>query len=667
MKQNIGVYICHCGTNIAATVDCNELAQFSSTLPGVKVARDYRYLCSDPGQDLIKKDIRELSIDRVVVAACSPRMHEMTFRNAISSEGLNPYCLNIANIREQCSWVHKDRKEATEKAKQLLRAAVARVLRQEGLTPRKVEIKPSVLVVGAGIAGIQAALTIANEGTKVYLVEKAPYIGGHMAQLDKTFPTLDCASCIFTPRRLKWPEAKNIELLVCSEVEEVKGYVGNFTVTIKRHPTYVDFNRCTGCGDCTEACVLKKGVPSEFEEGMAKRRAIYIAFPQAIPLKAVVDKESCLLLTKGKCKKTCVEACKAEAINFDQKEEIVEKEVGSIILATGYDLFDPHLLPQYGYGVYENVISNLQFERLASPSGPTRGEVLLRDGTVPKGIAFLHCIGSRDENANLYCSRVCCMASMKQAHLAKEKTGAEIFEFYIDINAFGKGYQEFYKRVREEGIYFIRGKGSEIFKRDGRLVVAAEDTLLGTPVEIPVDMVVLGTGLTKRREAERVAQIFGISQSADGFFMEAHPKLRPVSTNVDGIFLAGCCQGPKDIPDTVAQASAAAAEAIVLTTQGQIEVEPTTAMIDPAVCAGCKLCIEICPYSAIDFLALKGSHPSTRLFVRVVAPVRRSVPIRPPGRIILRKARSLPRLTEWWHERLFIRAKATELQVLMVL
>ena len=606
MKQKIGVYICHCGTNIAATVDCNELARFSSTLPGVKVARDYRYLCSDPGQDLIKKDIRELSIDRVVVAACSPRMHEMTFRNAISSEGLNPYFLNIANIREQCSWVHKDREEATEKAKQLLRAAVARVLRQEALTARKVEIKPSVLVVGAGIAGIQAALTIANEGMKVYLVERAPYIGGHMAQLDKTFPTLDCASCIFTPKTVEVARNKNIELLVCSEVVEVKGHVGNFTVTIKKHPTYVDYNRCTGCGDCVEACVLKKGVPSEFEEGMARRRAIYIPFPQAVPLKAVVDKESCLLLSKGKCKKTCVEACKAGAIDFDQKEEVIEKEVGSIIIATGYDLFDPHLLPQYGYGVYENVITNLQFERLASPSGPTRGEVLLKDGTVPKGIAFLHCIGSRDENANLYCSRVCCMASMKQAHLAKEKTGAEIYEFYIDINAFGKGYQEFYKRVREEGIYFIRGKGSEIFKRDGRLVVAAEDTLLGTPVEIPVDMVVLGTGLTARREAERVAQIFGISQSADGFFMEAHPKLRPVTTNVDGIFLAGCCQGPKDIPDTVAQASAAAAEAVALATKGEIEVEPITAMIDPELCAGCKLCIEICPYSAIDFLDTKG-------------------------------------------------------------
>ncbi len=553
MNKKIGVYICHCGTNIAATVDCEELARFAGTLPGVKVARDYRYLCSDPGQDLIKNDIRDLSIDRVVVAACSPRMHEVTFRNAVSSEGLNPYFLNIANIREQCSWVHKDREKATDKAKQILRAAVARVLRQEALTARKVEIKPSGLVVGAGIAGIQAALTMANEGMKVSLIERAPYIGGHMAQLDKTFPTLDCASCIFTPKTVEVARNKNIELFICSEVVEVKGHVGNFRVTIKKQPTYVDFNRCTGCGDCVEACVLKKGVPSEFEESMARRRAIYIAFPQAVPLKAVVDKESCLLLSKGKCKKSCMEACKAGAIDFEQKEEVIEREVGSIILATGYDLYDPHLLPQYGYGVYENVITNLQFERLASPSGPTQGEIMLKDGTIPKGIAFLHCIGSRDENANLYCSRICCMASMKQAHLAKEKTGAEIYEFYIDINAFGKGYQEFYKRIREEGVYFIRGKGSEIFKRDGRLIVAAEDTMLGTPVEISVDMVVLGTGLTARHDAEKVAQVLGISQSADRFFMEAHPKLRPVATNVDGIFLAGCCQGPKDIPDTVAQ------------------------------------------------------------------------------------------------------------------
>jgi len=606
MKKKIGVYICHCGTNIAATVNCEELVRFSGTLPGVKIARDYRYLCSDPGQDLIKKDIQELSLDRIVVAACSPRMHETTFRNLLSAEGINPYLLNIANIREQCSWVHQDREKATEKAQHILRAAVARVLGQEALTPRRFGIQPSVLVVGAGIAGIQAALNIAGGGMKVTLVEKAPFIGGHMAQLDKTFPTLDCSSCIFTPKTVEVARNKHIELLVSSEVTEVTGFVGNFKVRIQKNPTYVDFIKCTGCGDCVEACVLKKGVPSEFEESMARRKAVYIPFPQAVPLKAVVDKESCLLLSKGKCKKTCVEACRAGAIDFDQKEEVIEKEVGSVIIATGYDLFDPHLLPQYGYEVYDNILTGLQFERLSSPSGPNRGEILLRDGTVPKAIAFLHCIGSRDENANLHCSRICCMASMKQAHLAKEKTGAEIYEFYIDINAFGKGYQEFYKRVREEGIYFIRGKGSEIFKRDGRLVVAAEDTLLGTPVEIPVDMAVLGTGLTARRDADRVAQTFGISRSADGFFMEAHPKLRPVATQVDGIFLAGCCQSPKDIPDTVAQASAAAAEVMSLLTRGEIEVEPTIATIDPELCAGCKLCIEICPHSAIEFLEMKG-------------------------------------------------------------
>jgi heterodisulfide reductase subunit A2 len=606
MKKQIGVYICHCGTNIAATVDCQGLVQFFGSLPGVTVARDYRYLCSDPGQDLIRKDIRELGIDRVVIAACSPRMHESTFRNALAQEGVNPYFLNIANIREQCSWVHKDKEQATEKAKHIIAAAIARVWRQEALRPRKVEIKPSVLIVGAGIAGIQAALTAASGGMKVVLVERAPYIGGHMAQLDKTFPTLDCASCIFTPKTVEVARNKNIELLTSSEVVEVKGHVGNFQAVIRKNPTFVDPPRCTGCGECIEACVLKKGVPSEFEEGMTQRKAIYIPFPQAVPLKATVDRESCLFLSRGKCKKSCVDACKAGAIHLDQKEEVIEREVGSIILATGYDMFDPRLLAQYGYGVYDNVITNLQFERLSSPSGPTKGEIVLKDGTAPKGIAFLHCIGSRDENAKLYCSRVCCMASMKQAHLAKEKTGAEIYEFYIDINAFGKGYQEFYKRVREEGVYFIRGKGSEIYRKDGRLIVEAEDTLLGTPIETAVDMVVLGTGLTARGDAERAAQIFGISLSADGFFMEAHPKLRPVSTNVDGIFIAGCCQGPKDIPDTVAQAEGAAAEVLALASLGEIEVEATSASIDLEICSGCKLCIEVCPYSAIDFLENKG-------------------------------------------------------------
>jgi heterodisulfide reductase subunit A len=320
----------------------------------------------------------------------------------------------------------------------------------------------------------------------------------------------------------------------------------------------------------------------------------------------VIDHKACLFLTRGKCKKSCVQTCKAGAIDFGQKKEVIGRETGSIILATGYDLFDSRLLPQYGYGTCDNVITSLQFERLSSPSGPSRGEILLKDGALPKAIAFLHCIGSRDENAKLHCSRICCMASMKQAHLAKEKTGADIYEFYIDINAFGKGYQEFYKRVREEGIYFVRGKGSEIYQKDGHLVVEAEDTLLGTPVEITVDMVVLGAGLTARHDAERVAQIFGISRSADGFFMEAHPKLRPVSTTVEGIFIAGCCQSPKDIPDTVAQAEAAAAEVLALANQGEIEIEPTTAAIDPEICSGCRLCVEICPFAAVEFIEDRG-------------------------------------------------------------
>ena len=606
MAKKIGIYICHCGTNIAATVDCQELVQFFQSLPGVTIARDYAYLCSDPGQEIIKRDLQALEIDRVVIAACSPRMHETTFRNALAQEGINPYFLNIANIREQCAWVHLDRKRATEKAKQIIVAAAARLWRQEALKPRKAEIKPSVLIVGAGIAGIQAALTVANGGMKAILVERAPHIGGHMAQLDKTFPTLDCASCVFTPRTVEIARNRNIELFTSSGVIEVQGHVGNFQIRIERDPTFVDPYRCTGCGECVEACVLKKGVPSEFEERVATRKAIYIPFPQAVPLRAVIDRKACLFLTRGKCKKPCVQACKAGAIDFGQKKEVIERETGSIILATGYDLFDSRLLPQYGYGTCDNVITSLQFERLSSPSGPSRGEILLKEGALPKAIAFLHCIGSRDENARLHCSRICCMASMKQAHLAKEKTGADIYEFYIDINAFGKGYQEFYKRVREEGIYFIRGKGSEIYQKDGRLVVEAEDTLLGTPIEITVDMVVLGAGLTARHDAERVAQIFGISRSADGFFMEAHPKLRPVSTTVEGIFVAGCCQGPKDIPDTVAQAEAAAAEVLALAHQGEIEVEPTTASIDPAICSGCRLCVEICPFAAVEFIEDRG-------------------------------------------------------------
>lgn len=602
MDKKVGVYICHCGLNIASTVRCEEVAKYAGGLEGVKLARNYIYVCSDPGQDLIKNDIKEFGLERVVIGACSPTMHELTFRNTILEAGLNPYLLEIANLREQCSWVHTDPDEATQKAKSLIKAAISRVVLQEPLERKYSDVIPKVLVVGGGIAGMQAALNIGNAGFKVYLIERDPSIGGHMAQLDETFPTLDCSSCILTPKMVEVGLHPEIELLTYSEVTEVSGYIGNFKAKVRRKPRYVDVDKCTGCGECATACVLKKGVPSEFEEGMAMRKAAYIPFPQAVPLKATIDPESCLYLSKGKCKQPCLDVCGPGAIDFEQKEEIIELEVGAIILATGYDIFDPNLLPQFGYERYENVLTGLQFERLSSASGPTSGKIVLKNGKEPERIAFLHCIGSRDENAREYCSRVCCMYLMKLAHLAKEKTNAQVYEFYIDINAFGKGYQEFYKRVQNEGIFFTRGKCSEVFKRDDKLVVSAEDTLLGIPIELPVDMVVLGVGLTPCADAPGVAKIFGINQSPDGFFLEAHPKLRPISTTTGGIFVVGCCQGPKDIADTVAQASAGAAEVLALMTQGRVELEARVAWVNEEACSGCEYCVSVCAYNAIEVI-----------------------------------------------------------------
>ncbi len=553
MRKDIGVYICHCGTNIAGSVDCEELARRTAMLPGVRVARNYDYMCSDAGQGLIIEDIRELGLRKVVVAACSPRMHETTFRAALAAAGINPYCLEIANIREQCSWVHDDGGEATRKAEGLVRAAVAKAARLEPLEERRVPVTPAALVVGGGIAGIQASLNLARAGYQVWLVEKEPSIGGHMAQLDKTFPTLDCSACILTPKMVEVARHENIELLTSSEVEEVEGYVGNFRVKVRRRPRYVDIDACTACGECSAVCGMRK-VPSEFEEGLAKRSAIYIPFPQAVPLAAVVDPQSCLLFTRGKCNRKCEEVCAPGAIDFGQTGETVELEVGAIVLATGYDLLDAEVMPQYGYGRYPDVITGLEFERLSSPNGPTGGRILKADGSEPRAIAFLHCIGSRDENQHTYCSRICCMYNMKQAHLAREKTGAQVYEFYIDVMAFGKGYQEFYQRVREDGVIFTRGKCSEVVRVGDRLRVYAEDTLLGRPLQVEVDLVVLGTAVEPRAGAEETARVFGIARDKDGFFLEAHPKLRPVETSTAGVFVVGCCQGPKDIPDVVAQA-----------------------------------------------------------------------------------------------------------------
>jgi heterodisulfide reductase subunit A len=514
----------------------------------------------------------------------------------------------MANIREHCSWVTEDKEEATGKARALVSAAVRRVYYHQPLETREVPVNPNTLVVGGGIAGIQAALKIADSEHKVYLVEKDPSIGGHMAQLDKTFPTLDCSACILTPRMTQVGSHPYIELLTYSQVEEVSGFIGNFKVKIRKKARYVDETLCTGCGLCQTKCPWK--ADSEFEVGLSKRKAIYTPFPQAVPNIPVIDREHCAYFLSGKCR-ACEKFCEAKAIDFEQKDKLIEIEVGSIILATGFNLFDPTPIYAYGYKRLDNVITSLEFERMVNSAGPTEGNIVLKDGSEPKRIAIIHCVGSRDEKYHEYCSRVCCMHSMKFAHLIKEHTAAEVYEFYIDIRSFGKGYEEFYNRVLKEGTVFIRGRPAEITdvaetpEEEGKLIVQFEDTLVGRQRRLPVDMVILSCALEPQLDAEATARLFNISRSADGFFLEKHPKLEPVSTMTDGIFLAGCCQGPKDIPDTVAQASAAAAEALVMISKGRVAIEAATAVVDEKICSGCQVCRLVCPYNAIDFDADK--------------------------------------------------------------
>jgi len=610
-KPKIGVYVCHCGVNISKMVDIEAVTEFASHLPNVKVVRNYSYMCSDPGQLLMREDIKNEGLNRVVVASCSPRMHENTFRKTLAAGGLNPYYLEMANIREQCSWVHEDREDATGKAKKIVSAAVAKVRLLEALYESEVEVEPATLIIGAGIAGIQAALDIANAGFKVYLVEKTPSVGGKMSQLDKTFPTLDCSACILTPKMVDVAVHPNIELMTYSKVEDISGYVGNFQVKVRKKARYVDMEKCTSCGACAEECRLAGRVPSEFNENMGNRSAIYLPFPQAVPAKYTVDPERCLFLTRGKCGKSpkCVDACLAGAINFEQQDEIAEFKVGTVIVATGYDVFDAAKKPEYGYTEYENVITGLELERLVSASGPTGGDILIGKGEnafVPKEVAFIKCVGSRDKSVgNEYCSRVCCMYTAKLAHLVEEKLpDANVRIYYMDVRAFGKGFEEFYDRVRREGVRYIRGNPSEIFKRGEKLVVKVEDTLTATPLEDEVDLVVLAVGLEPRKDAREIIDLLRLSQSSDKFYLEAHPKLAPVDTATDGVFLAGCAQGPKDIPDTVAQAKGAASSALVLLSSGKVKIGAQISFVNEATCRGCGYCVDICPYGAIELVEI---------------------------------------------------------------
>ncbi len=611
----IGVFVCHCGENISATVDCKKVADAAALLPGVVHSVEYKYMCSDPGQNLIKDAIKEQKLTGVVVSACSPRMHEPTFRRACSEAGLNPFLCEMANIREHCSWVHDKGDLTTQKAIDIVRSTVAKVKQNEPLHHIMVPVTKTALVIGGGVAGIQAALDIANTGHKVVMVEMEPSIGGNMSQLSETFPTLDCSQCILTPRMVELAQHENITLYSYSEIESLEGFIGNFKVKIRKKARSLDEKACTGCGLCITKCPQKK-IPNEFEEGLGNRPAIYVPFPQAVPNRPVIDREHCTYYLKGKCK-ICEIVCPTKAIRFDQQDEIIDLEIGAIVLATGFDIKRTDFFPEYGYGKYKDIIDGLQFERLASASGPTQGEIRRpSDGKIPKTVVFVACAGSRDAAKGIeYCSKICCMYTAKHAMLYKHKVhDGTPYVFYMDIRAAGKNYEEFVRRaIESDGAKYVRSRISRIYERDGKLIVVGADTLNGgQQMQIEADLVVLATASVANTGAEALAQKVHVSFDAYHFFSEAHPKLKPVETNTAGIFLAGACQAPKDIPESVAAASGAAVKVAALFSQKELKREPIVAVINrmapPAysTCTGCFLCEKVCPYLAIEREEIKS-------------------------------------------------------------
>jgi len=601
-EPRIGVFICHCGLNIAGVLDIKELVEYAKTLPNVVYVKDNRYTCADPGQEEIRKGIKEHNLNRVVVAACSPRMHEPTFRRTVSDVNLNPYLFEMANIREFSSWCHPSTpKEATEKAKDLIKMAVAKARLLRPLETIEVPVTNKALVVGGGIAGMNAALDLAEMGFKVYLLEKSESIGGHMAQLDKTFPTLDCSICIEGPKMVDVGRHPNIEIISYADLLSVSGFIGNFKVKIRKNPRYVIAENCTGCGECRDVCPIE--YPNEWDMNLGVRKAISVPFDQAVPLVYTINKDYCI-----ECYK-CVDACGArQAINFEQQPEEIELEVGTIIVATGYDIYLPYDMPVYGYGKYANVITSLEFERLILAAGPTGGKVVrASDGKKPRTVAFIQCVGSRDKNKYPYCSNFCCMYTLKHVVQLKEKykQDVEVYVFYMDMRSNFKGYEEFYDRARELGVNFVRGRVSRILEipETKNLIIHAEDMALGQPIEIEAEMVVLATAAIPKKGTEEMARILNLTRGADGFFMESHPKLKPIDAPTDGIFLAGACQGLKDIPYSVSQGSGAASRAATVLSKPTWKIEPIVSMVDPNKCRNvktkCGICAERCPYGAI--------------------------------------------------------------------
>ena len=627
--QKIGVFVCWCGSNIAGTVDVQAVSDALAKEPGVVYSTNYQYMCSEAGQNLIKDAIKEYGLTGVVICSCSPRMHEATFRKAVASAGLNPYMLEVANVREQCSWIHKDKAVATEKAIILGRAAIAKVQLNAPLQAGESPVVKRALVIGGGIAGIQTALDIAEAGFDVDIVEKTPTIGGKMAQIDKTFPTLDCASCIVTPKMVDCSQNEKIHIYSYSEVEDVKGFVGNFTVKIKKKARYVDENKCTGCGDCTTKCPMKN-VPNEFNLGLDNRRAIYIPFAQAVPKVATIDPNYCNMLKNVKCG-VCAKVCSAGAIDYKQQDQFIEEKYGAIVVATGYNPIKLDKFEEFGYALSKDVVTSLELERLMNAAGPTGGTLLRpSDGKHPHTIVFVQCVGSRDTSGcgKPYCSKICCMYTAKHAMLIREKyPDTDVYVFYIDVRTPGKNFDEFYRRAVEQyGVHYIKGMVGKVAPRaDGKLMVQASDLLANEQLHIEADLVVLAAAIEPDKSARHLATMLTASMDTNDFFTEAHPKLRPVESPTAGIFLSGVCQGPKDIPETVSQASAAAAKVIGLLVKDKLTTNPCVAHSNELMCNGCSTCERVCPYGAITYIEKEFRMPDRTTQVRRVASVNPAV------------------------------------------